>query len=93
VKLTYSGAGQKSNASHFATGQHPWKLVSALTLQLDSRAAQQLLIMAAKPLTSQAGVAEHREKRITSVGQLFGDDLKSSRSIKSLISACKPNIK
>ena len=44
--------------------------------------------MAAKALDTKSGMSEHREKRVSSVGQLFGDDLKSSKAIKGLISAC-----
>jgi hypothetical protein len=65
------------------------RFVDSTSVQLSSYQP----IMAAKPLDSKAGLAEHREKRITSVGQLFGDDLKSSRSIKGLISACMQAIK
>jgi hypothetical protein len=54
----------------------------------DFEARKHLHVMAAKALDTKTGMSEHREKRVSSVGQLFGDDLKSSRAIKGLISAC-----
>lgn len=45
--------------------------------------------MAAKSLDTKAGMAQRKEKRVSSAGELFGDDFKSSRAIKGLISACR----
>jgi hypothetical protein len=45
--------------------------------------------MAAKALDSKSGMAERKEKRISSFRELFFDDFKSSKALKGLVSACK----